>query len=252
MFSRLLFSSLLLLPLIAHGQVTLEDSALTQSSCLLADPTVTVTLSGTASDDELLVGFCQRDSAQDTTQGQTAFPAGWTKITNLSWSVTAGRSRVMDAGYKLASSESGASYDFEPSINASEDCSCGILVFSGVDTTTPLDVEPTTSHRSSGEDASTDTAAITTVTDGAVVVATSGRIGDTNTRSATLTGYTVQLDADNQNQSYLVVAYKTVATKGPEDPGTFSITNERPLSDYQSQTLAIRPASADSVLFYVR
>jgi len=113
------------------------------------------------------------------------------------------------------------------------------LVLRGVDATTPLDV-------AAQAVASTDPAAITTVTaDAFILVATGSQSGD-NT-PAGITGYTVTgtATATDTNRTTVRGAYKTLATPGTEDPAQWDGWTPDPGNSY-SVTVAFRPAGGGS------
>ena len=242
-----------LLPTSLMAAIAFEEIGTQEEISELSTPDVTVTLSGTPADDELLVGMCWRDSSQDSTNAATSFPDGWTPLSNISTAYTNDRHRRMDYGYKVASSESGASYTFTPSLDASEEAICHILVFSGVDTSNPIDTASTTSHRAETVDGAPDPPSITTTTNGAWVVAFGGLIGTTATRSCSLTNYTIRTDnSDAQDHTFTCIGTREITSAGAENPAAMSVTNIGSENDAGAAVIAIRPESAGSLLFYVR
>jgi hypothetical protein len=123
-----------------------------------------------------------------------------------------------------------------------------IQVWRGVDTTTALDATPT---NTTGTSASADPPSITTVTNGALVFAVA--IFDDDDAAATATapsGYTNLIAGDTGNASTSVgatvmMASKTVATAGAEDPAAFGGTAD---DQWAAITFALRPAAGGSTI----
>jgi hypothetical protein len=119
-----------------------------------------------------------------------------------------------------------------------------VVAFRGVDTTTPFDVTaPTETLAISGMP---DPPSITTVTDGAVIVII-GHLDDDSTIGATIaapTNYTLagwgQATDLSGSSSITMVAYRTLATAGTDDPGAFTSTGGT--DDWLAHTYALRPA----------
>jgi hypothetical protein len=121
-----------------------------------------------------------------------------------------------------------------------------IEAWRGVDLTTPMDATATTANGASGDP---DCASITTVTDGAVVLAfgfldddrvTSGGwtppTGYTNTSSKT----TNEPSGSNFIHCSAVVSSKEVSTAGAEDPAAYSSAGD---DEWRAVTVALRPAA---------
>ena len=157
--------------------------------------------------------------------------------------VTASDSALVVAT-KIASSESGT-YTLKVEGATSETLMGFVLLYRGVDQTTPQDQTPTSVIDATNSDTH-DPAAITTQTDGAVVisiaVATQNSIGEGG--STPPSGYVLRgEDARTTGfQEWIGAADKTVATAGSENPGTWSGLSST--ADSGSITTAIRPAAS--------
>jgi hypothetical protein len=141
---------------------------------------------------------------------------------------------------------------FRKVMGASPDASCActasgnltsrvglIKVLRGVDTTTPEDATTTTATGIDSPDP--DPASITTVTDGAWVIAFVG-----STQGGTYTfpgdyGNTVSESAAD-NESSAAAADKLIATAGAEDPGIFDVGAGGAADSWVAFTVAARPA----------
>ena len=246
----------LLLPLLAQGAITHQETA-SNDGAIVSSGTLTVTMAGAATDGELLLAYCHRDAGGGNT-GATGFPAGFTKLTAISVSTTDQRDRVSDVGYKIASSE-GTTYTFTNNEAVTLDMHCIVMVYSGVNST-QMDVTPTSSHYvfTVNTDAP-DPPSITTATDGAMVVIFASTSGLDNSRFCTApSGYTLRHGSvDLQDEAFVCAAEKLITTAGAENPGAWAITNGNGCGtectdDTYAATVAIAPESASSLLLFER
>ena len=114
------------------------------------------------------------------------------------------------------------------------------IAFRGVDQSNPLDVSSPSLN--TGGSGSPNPPAITTSTNGAVVVAL-GFLDDDQIASSLgpPSGYTFAAASDSSSRgATMMSAYKTVTTAGTEDPGTFNTSSD----DWGAATLALRPGTA--------
>ena len=121
-----------------------------------------------------------------------------------------------------------------------------IVGYRGVDTTNPFDVTPSAIHTVNAINAVVITpAAITTVTNGAVVADLFYLSSNELTAAGFPTGYTSRLEHYPYNDRNVFLADKTVATAGTEtqDAATF-VASAGPYSEYSITTLALRPTAA--------
>lgn len=199
--------------------------------------------------DDLMIVFQHRND------DQFAFPdpvaTGWTNFAAETW--VDGEDMQTVIGYKIATSDSEAAVTFLHGDNTSEQWSGVILTFRGVDTTNPIDVAyvKATHYQELLDKASPNVDAfkqITTVTDGAVVLAIEAVTFDDITSDADPSGYTVCVRATGTSPSHynrqFQIWYKTVATFGPETPGAAAYTSSLTTGDSQQYTMAIRPAAS--------
>jgi hypothetical protein len=149
---------------------------------------------------------------------------------------------TLDASFALFRKVMGATPDTTCDCTASADLTSRvglIKVIRGVDTTTPEDATTTTATGSDSPDP--DPASITTVTDGAWVIAFVG-----STQGGTYTfpgdyGNTVSESAAD-NESSAAAADKLIATAGAEDPGIFDVGAGGTADSWVAFTVAARPA----------
>lgn len=208
------------------GSVTAENTSGTGS-------TLTFDISGISKQsNDLAVVLCSSDGG-----GDWSAESGWTDFGNQAHSSGAVDCRIY---YKLISaSESNPTFDYV------SDSSFGILaIFRGVDTTTPIDVHA--AAVAAGLDASPNPPSVTTVTDGAWVIALEGNDDNDNTNGTPYpSGYTgIQYgDAATFSGPGGGMAYLVKATAGSEDPGVFTLgATEQWIAD----TLALRPLGVDT------
>jgi hypothetical protein len=268
MLIRLICSSLLILPLLAQGAITHEETASNSSASVASSGTLTVTMAGAATDGEVLVAICHKDDGAGD-QTQSSAPAGWTKATAISSATTDQRDRVVDVWYKVASSE-GTSYAFTNNGAAAQEMQCAIVVYSDTNAT-QLDITPTASHFTFANTNSNapDPPSITTSTDGAMLLALATLSGNTNTRSCSIItspdNWTVRHgSSDPVNNAFICIQEFELATAGAYNPDVVDIANGNGCTasppdstnctdDGYAATIAIAPAGAastDSVLFY--
>ena len=139
------------------------------------------------------------------------------------------------AGYKFMGATPDSNIDVgDFAANSTANAAVVIAVFRGVNTTTPLD---TTATGTSGTSTTINFSSITTVTDGAVVVAFSST--EQNNSLGASTGYTFIDDATALNAGGSAGAcYKTISTAGSETPSSISVTT----TNYKTISIALRPA----------
>ena len=127
-----------------------------------------------------------------------------------------------------------------------------LACFRGVDTTTPMDVTYVrATHSNSALNTPTTAApAITTVTDGAMVVLCQYLSNTISGAPGPPTGYT-ELAAFCGNAAFsndgLYMCYKIVANAGVETPGAFTHTDVTGTSDTTCITIALRPAAGAGI-----
>jgi hypothetical protein len=115
-----------------------------------------------------------------------------------------------------------------------------VMVFRGVDTTTPIDATTTTAS-SFGAGGSPNPPSITTVTDGAAVIAVGHQSVDDSTITAP-SGYGNLVNATQSEtlSTSVGAAWVAKATAGAENPGSFSTWDT--FQAWQALTVALRPA----------
>lgn len=200
----------------------------------LNSKTLTINVPSGVVEDDVMLAFV----ASETTGGITMPENGsWTTITADSWLGGDDTSYVIQ--YKVAGPSEPASYDWG-AVTATE-LHGGIVAFSGVDTTTPLDQTSAFSKLLNTTDP--DSPTITTQTAGAEIVAL---LMTTRTLASVTppTGYTKVMDAPNGNTSRrTAVAHLVKATAGAT--GTINWpTSLASFADPIAGTIALKPSGA--------
>jgi hypothetical protein len=147
---------------------------------------------------------------------------------------------VTDAGSEPAS--------YAPSVDTGADVGLvgKMVAFRGVDIVTPVDATATTATGSG--DANPNPPSITTVTDGAFVLAVGFKDDDNGVYGSVPTNYTdpdglgTVVNAGGGNGCSLGCAYREIVSFGAEDPGTFDFTDS---DEWGAISLAIRPITAE-------
>ena len=225
-------------------------ATVTTGSLVIDKPTTGVTL---ANNDYLHV-LIERDDNVST----VTLPTGW-----VLWSENlegSGDDRSCVAARKLITNAAGegTDYTFTWSADTGEPSIGTIWVVRGVDISNPEDA--TTIYSSQNSSAAPNCLPITTVTDGAVVMAFAGAVNNSGSTDPVVsgatfpTGYTPSGGSSNAGfdsagsgarEPQWLACYKTVATAGIEDPGAFgNLANA--LNDFQCLTIAFRPATPPS------
>ena len=202
---------------------------------------LTITLPTYAEDDLLLafVGRGQNDP-QDTWDDDGGGGNGWTRLVSNYTSL--GRDEETAIFYKVAgASESNPTFTHGGNYNLT-----GIIAsYRGGDTSSPFDVAYNNSnHYLFTLDDSTPTPpAITTATDGAVVIVMSHINNGQISVIGAPTNYTLR-ESNVDTNANIMLADRTIASAGTETPGAWNNTTSGDLSESHSYTLAIKPAGA--------
>ena len=192
-----------------------------------------ITLPGSPAKDDICVLALALDSSSGSGWVNTA---GWNNVYTLSGLPE----------FEVYWKRMGATPDTVVSVTAgaaSRRMATVIQTWSGVDTTTALDVTSTTATGASGDP---DPASITTVTDNAVVIAIGAWDDDTFTDAAAPSGYGDLIEQETTgaaaNQGATVaMASKLVTSFGAENPGAFSGSGD---DEWAAVTMALRPGAS--------
>lgn len=165
-------------------------------------------------------------------------PSGWTVVAGPRSTANTGSVPGMMCYRRTASSEPA---NYSPAGNgATVTRIAHIMTFRNVNAT-PIDA---TTTQASGAGAVADCAVITTVTNGALVLAIGLMDADATPNMVEPSGYTMiqatTLASAVSNGHRLAVASKIVATAGAEDPGAFTGTA---VDEWGAMTVAIRPSA---------
>lgn len=166
-------------------------------------------------------------------------PSGWTlRVDEQATGGTPGSPPTLSIWYRFASGEEPASYTWSASV--ANGLIGALVAYRGVDSSTPFDASDVAATGASGE---VDPGSITTVTDGAFVVAV-GFADDDTSWSALSSGYNSRAtayDAGNGNGSRLGICDLEVASAGATNPGEYTSGDSE---EWGAITLALRPSAA--------
>ncbi len=219
--------------------ITFVAAATNADAALATATNISVSVPTGTVDDDFMIKFAFKN--EDA--GGISLPSGWTNDAALSTQSAAGSDRENILHFRKASSEP-ASYDIQHTTGTTQAFSVAILTFRGVDTTTPFDVVPTSSHIATpGNTDNPSNPAITTVTDGAMVILLHGCVDFSTPWSAT---GPPSLYAESHGEISAVTAgqagaYRIITTAALETPGAWTHTNQN--NDSIILTLALRPAA---------
>ena len=191
---------------------------------------------GTQDGDVLVAVF---GNGQD--DGTTVASTGWTLIDAVENGV--GSANTLAMLYKVASGEAGT-YDFTYSGSGSNQTSCIVAAFRGVDNASPLDVtySQVSHYNKQTNSNSPDPNSITTVTNGAFVIVGSFWQAASTTAITPSSGYTEVAEIIS-NSRFCHMQYKEVSTAGAENPGTITAVNGAGTEDPATMVIALRPAT---------
>jgi len=165
---------------------------------------------------------------------------------------TTGQDRSTGLWYRVATADAPGAVTCGHSDAGTEQYSAQIMTFRGVDTTTPLDVTfAAGTHRVNRVNKASPNVdafqAITTVTDGAFVLAIEMVTHDDITSNADPTNYTnayrlIGTSPTHQHRQQQAW-YREIATAGAETPGAPAYTSSLLTAESTQYTIALRPAS---------
>ncbi len=186
------------------------------------------------SDDDLMLWWATVNTGVNISNDE----GGWTEQSHIK-DQAGGDDRTLMTTIKVADSESGG-YDWSHDYGSSKRMLSNMAAFTGVDPSTPIDATATTSE-SDGD--SHTAAAITTNTDGAMVVIILYALDTTGSTvpSTIPSGYTLLVeDDDGVGAGFMAACYKIVASAGTETPGAWTSLDAG--SGHCSTTIALKPA----------
>jgi hypothetical protein len=205
---------------------------------------VTLTLTGLAENDIVIVAYSENDATDRT---MSIVDSGWTTVSDLY------QSDVYSCNLGVFYKVMGATPDTEVTVNGHGNSEVPVvacaLAMRGVDTTTPLDVAVTTA--TAGNAVHPNPPSIDYADAGCAVVAvgaSANNSGSSQTCSFP-TGYTtnnvgvVRRDTSITKDSGVWMGLNT-APSDPEDPGEFTLSNGGDTADsWCATTIALRPAA---------
>ena len=209
---------------------------------------LTITAPAGITDDDLLIAYLRIDNvADETVEPFCTAPAGWTTQTALTQTETLGRGSASAIFTKKAASESG-NYAFTNDFVNDREMGGFILVYSGVDTVTAIDLTPTSAHYQFQENDPTPTPPpIITVTDNVTVLIFAGCTNASAVTSVTQpSGYTERHEMID-SRATCSGAEKLVASAGTETPGAVTFVNGGAGTESHGSIIALRPAVAGGV-----
>lgn len=237
----------LLVPHIAQAAISFIDSA---SNSAINGGDVTVDLSGIdiQEDDLVIVGY---SIGGDSNKAMSvSSPTGYIEVADL----YANDSNDANLGvyYKIQGATPDSSVTVSGSAQADESTAAVAMVFRGVDTTTPMDVTPTTA--TGIDSADPDPPSINHNNPSGlwtVIVGASASAGGAATTYSFPTGYTTDAvsltSEDFPFDTTLGIGYRSSGVSDPEDPGimTWSGFGSAQLSaSWGAVTIALRPVAA--------
>jgi hypothetical protein len=196
--------------------------------------------------DDLMIAFMHRNQDDG---GWSAAPTGWTTL--AAEETGDGQDRATQICYRIATADGEGSSTFKNTDTTGEQWAGCILTYRGVDTTTPIDVAYVTgSHFTALQNKASPNVdafdSITTVTDGAFVIALEAVTHDDITSNADPSGYTnaVRNIGSAEDHRQFQVWHKEVSTAGAETPGAPAYTSNATVAESHQYTIAIRPAAS--------
>ena len=232
---------------LADAAITFRSKDSAYDAAVVSAGTLTITAPSGIVNDDLLVAYLRIDNLGDeTVEPFCSPPGGWTLYTNtLTQTETGGRGSASAIFTKKAASEAG-NYAFTNDLVTTEEMGGSIVVYSGVDTTTALDVTPSASHYSFNIDDTTPTPpAIVTVNNNTMVLIFAGSTDPTSiTDHAVPTGYTERVDVIGNARANHAIAEKLIPTATTETPGSYTLTGAGAGVESHGTTIALRPAAA--------
>ena len=212
----------------AAGGITLVGTITRET--VASDQTVDVNLPGSLSENDYVI----MNSFNDSTAGQiTVNTSNWTELTTAV---------ATDMSFQIFGKKMGVTPDTVVNVligAAAADTLFTFGAFRGVDTATQMDTTPTVSSGASGDP---DCPSITTVTDGALILAIGALDDDIATSVTEPSGYSTASwgtygtagAGGTSMWSYLIKV-----TAGSDDPAAYSTDGS---DAWRSATLALRPA----------
>ncbi len=249
---RSLLIALLLLPALAQAAIGLRGTAETcfSTNSIATSKTATCNkVSGTV-DGDVMVAWVFASSNQTANAVTLTEPSGWTAVREH-YVVQGTRTQAFGIYTKVASSE-GSTYAFQAG-ETSGTAALAIVVavnsFTGVDTSTPLDV----TYSSGSHEITTDQdmltspnatpPSITTATANAWVLTLFGVNLDNILTLTAPSGYTMSGNTTPLSARNLGVAYIDAGAAGAESPGEWGYTESGPTTTRGVlATIALRPA----------
>jgi hypothetical protein len=195
-----------------------------------------------ASDDIVIVVHGEGQFTSDQALALTT--AGYTSLADLYHSTS--KALQLGAFLKRMGPTPDALVDIPANGGAEDHCAI-VYVLRGVDTTTALDASVTTN---TGNNFISDNPSVTTVTNGAVVLAIGGNTASGFTTPTAPAGYSNLSAISPSGNISVFMAMKTVATAGVEDPAQWANVGSGGVGGGGSCggaiTVALRPAAAST------
>jgi hypothetical protein len=171
------------------------------------------------------------------------FPAGWTQIASSGYPLylfDGGFAADFRVAYKFADSSDVAASNFTAT-HATASSQGAIACWTGVSTSTPLDVTPTQNSANTGVEDST-ALGLTTVTNGACIVIWGADWGDSTTNLSAPSGTTPTFTERLDVAPLLHMFDGTLATAGATGNKTFA-NNSSSVQPWGTYMVALRPAT---------
>jgi hypothetical protein len=191
-----------------------------------------------AADDIVIVAHAEGQFTSDQALALTT--AGYTTLADLYES--SAKAVQLGVFLKRMGPTPDAVVDIPANGGAEDQCAIA-YVLRGVDTATALDASVTTDTTGN---ARADNPSVTTVTNGAVVLAIGANTAGGFTAPTVPTGYSNLVFITPSSEVGLFIAMKTVATAGAEDPARWDNVGSGGGQSSASATVALRPAAAST------
>ncbi len=230
---RCLLFLLLAVPIWADAQITFVDATTDRNG---SDTSQTPAEPTGAAEDDIIIAV----ASISTEDGTWTDPADFTEIDTQ---VSGDSAHEIYVGYKVRGADAGSGYQFSYSGTAGN-IRVTLYAFRGQDAT-PFDVTYASgSHYEESVDDQTDgNPAITTATNGAVVVLLQAMRFSSGATAGAPSGYTGEFEGEGSGPQHFA-AYRTVSSAGTETPGAWTHTGANAGDDPLKFTLALRPAAS--------
>lgn len=173
-------------------------------------------------------------------------PAGWTEITAIKESRTSSDAFMTFTAYRVASAEP-TSYSLTHTETESRGQSAVIVAYENIDAAI-FDVTPVDAHAVQEQNNNTPIVpSITTVTDGAILLALQWISSEEITAVAPPTDFTLRVNHTPFNDRNILIADKVQTVAGAVSPGAWLHTTSAQFGDGATAVIALKPSASPSI-----